>query len=238
MKISLKWLSEFIQIDDYLLKPQELADVLTRAGLEVEEITDKSKELKNVVVGHIKVKGKHPNADKLSLCQVETENGRIDQIVCGAQNHKEGDKVIVALPGAVLPGNFAIKLSKIRDVESQGMLCSEKELGLAAVSDGIKILPADAPTGKSFAEYFGLDDIVMELKVTPNRSDCLSHYGLARELGCLLGRPVKPISPNLKVNAGLGKKDFVSVQIDNADLCLRYSGRSIRGVKVDRKSVV
>lgn len=232
MKISLKWLNDFIKVDDYYTKPQELADLLTKAGLEVEEISDRAKDLKNVIVGHIKTKDKHPNADKLSLCTVETEGGRIDQIVCGAQNHKAGDKVVVALPGAVLPGNFAIKLSKIRDVESKGMLCSDKELGLAAVSDGIRILPADAPTGTAIATYLGLDDITMELKVTPNRADCLSHYGLARELGCVLNRPVKKIEPHVNVMKDTAAKDVVSVAVENSDLCLRYSGRSVRGVKV------
>lgn len=232
MKISLKWLNNFIQVDDYFSKPQELADLLTKAGLEVEEISDRAQDLKKVIVGHIKTKDKHPNADKLSLCTVETENGRIDQIVCGAQNHKAGDKVVVALPGAVLPGNFAIKLSKIRDVESKGMLCSDKELGLSAASDGIRILPSDAPVGASIASYLGLDDITMELKVTPNRADCLSHYGLARELGCVLNRPVRKIEPKVNVMKDANAKDVVSVNIENSDLCLRYSGRSVRGVKV------
>ena len=230
MKISLKWLNDFIQIDDYYQNPQSLADMLTKAGLEVEEIHDRAKDLKNVVVGLIKTKDKHPNADKLSLCQVETENGRVDQIVCGAQNHKAGDKVIVALPGAVLPGNFVIKLSKIRDVESNGMLCSDKELGLATESEGIRILDAKAPTGTSISKYLGLDDVTMELKVTPNRADCLSHYGLARELGCLLNRPVKKIEP--KVNAAKDGKDPINVTVESSDLCIRYSGRSVRNVKI------
>lgn len=230
MKISLKWLNDFIQIDDFYSNPQALADMLTKAGLEVEEIHDRAKDLKNVVVGHIKTKDKHPNADKLSLCQVETENGRVDQIVCGAQNHKAGDKVVVALPGAVLPGNFAIKFSKIRDVESKGMLCSDKELGLAAESEGIRILDPSAPTGTSISKYLGLDDITMELKVTPNRADCLSHYGLARELGCLLNRPVKKIEP--KVTTVKDGKDPIAVKVENSDLCVRYSGRSVRNVKV------
>jgi phenylalanyl-tRNA synthetase beta chain len=232
MKISLKWLNDFIQIEDFYTNPQGLADLLTKAGLEVEEIHDRAKDLKNVVIGHIKTKDKHPNADKLSLCQVETENGRIDQIICGAQNHKAGDKVVVALPGAVLPGNFSIKLSKIRDVESKGMLCSDKELGLAAESEGIRILDQSAPTGSSVSKYLGLDDIIMELKVTPNRADCLSHYGLARELGCLLNRPVKKIEPKVNLMKDASVKDAIHVSVENSDLCLRYSGRSLRNVKV------
>ena len=191
MKMSLKWLTDFVDVSEFYSKPQELADLLTRAGLEVEDIQNKAKDFANVVVGHIKAKDKHPNADKLSLCQVEIAPGKIEQIVCGAQNHKALDKVIVALPGAVLPGDFAIKKSKIRDVESNGMLCSLKELGLATESDGLFILPSDATVGMSYAQYGGYDDIVFELKVTPNRADCLSHYGLAREIGCLINKPVK-----------------------------------------------
>ena len=191
MKISLKWLNDFVDVAEYFENPTALADLLTKAGLEVEEMTNRSKDFQNVVVGLIKIKDKHPNADKLSLCQVEIANGKIEQIICGAQNHKVGDKVIVALPGAVLPGNFAIKKSKIRDIESNGMLCSLKELGLAATSDGIEILSAEATTGVSYAEFAGYNDINFELKVTPNRADCLSHFGLAREIGCLLNKKIK-----------------------------------------------
>ncbi len=233
MKISLKWINEFVDIKNYLAKPQELADLLTKAGLEVEEIHSKAKDLENVVVGYITVKDKHPNADKLSLCQVEIAPGQTTQIVCGAQNHNAGDKVIVALPGAVLPGNFAIKKSKIRDVESLGMLCSFKELGIATdtVSDGIVILDPAAPVGKSYAEYAGLDDVTFELKVTPNRADCLSHYGLAREIGCLINQPVKK-SEILKTFSSSSTKENISLKIENTDLCPRYCGRFITNVKI------
>jgi phenylalanyl-tRNA synthetase beta chain len=145
MKISLKWLNDYVDVSDYFKKTNDLADILTRAGLEVEEIKDLASDLNHVVVGYIKLKDKHPNADKLSMCQVEIAPGVIEQIVCGAQNHKTGDKVIVALPGAVLPGNFIIKKSKIRDIESNGMLCSYKEIGITdLVSDGIVILDTQA----------------------------------------------------------------------------------------------
>lgn len=231
MKISLKWINEFVDIKEYLSNTAGLADILTKAGLEVEEVQDKAKDFQNVVIGHIKVKDKHPNADKLSLCQVEIAGGQVTQIVCGAQNHKAGDKVIVALPGAVLPGNFAIKKSKIRDVESLGMLCSFKELGLADTSDGIVILPADAPTGKNYADYAGFDDVTFELKVTPNRADCLSHYGLAREIGCLINKPV--LKPEvLKSFAAGSTKSKISLKVENTDLCPRYCGRYIQNVKI------
>ena len=231
MKISLKWLNDFVDVKEYFQDTQKLADILTKAGLEVEDIQNKARDFHNVVVGHIHIKDKHPNADKLSLCQVEIASGKIEQIVCGAQNHKQGDKVIVALPGAVLPGNFAIKKSKIRDVESNGMLCSLKELGLATESDGIYILASDAPVGKLYAEYAGHDDIVFELKVTPNRADCLSHYGLAREIGCLLNKPVKV--PEIAQNfTGGSTQDKIKLEVLNSELCPRYCGRYISGVKI------
>ncbi len=231
MKISLKWINDFVDVSEYMNNVQALADILTKAGLEVEEIQNRAADFKNVVVGHIKVKDKHPNADKLSLCHVDIGGGKIEQIVCGAQNHKTGDKVIVALPGAVLPGNFSIKKSKIRDVESNGMLCSLKELGLAESSDGLFILPADAPTGESYAAYGGYDDITFELKVTPNRADCLSHYGLARELGCLLNKPVK--QPEVLTQfVSKSTKDKMKIEVLDTELCPRYTGRYIAGVKI------
>ncbi len=231
MKISLKWLQEYVDVSEYFVKPEELAEALTRAGLEVEEITNRSKDFNKVVIGHILEKDKHPNADKLSLCRVSTGEGEVHQIVCGAQNHKTGDRVIVALPGAVLPGNFAIKKAAVRGVDSGGMLCSLKELGLAKESEGIAILPSDAPVGKSYAEYGGYDDITFELKVTPNRADCLSHFGLAREVACLTGKELKApaAEPTL---ASRSTKQEIALEVKASDLCPRYTGRFIKGVKV------
>jgi phenylalanyl-tRNA synthetase beta chain len=231
MKISLKWLQDFVDVAEYFKKPDELGDLLTRAGLEVEETINRSKDFEHVVTGLILEKDKHPNADKLSVCKVTTGDGVIHQIVCGAQNHKNGDRVIVALPGAVLPGNFAIKKAVVRSVESGGMLCSLKELGLAKESDGIEILPTDAPIGKPYAEYGGHDDVIFELKVTPNRADCLSHYGLAREIACVLGRDLKPLESKLKLSEDSTKKK-VALDVKNADLCPRYAGRYIQGVQI------
>jgi phenylalanyl-tRNA synthetase beta chain len=231
MKISLQWLNDFVDVTEFYQDTQKLADLLTRAGLEVEDIQNKAKDFQNVVVGHIQVKDKHPNSDKLSLCQVEVAPGKVEQIVCGAQNHKQGDKVIVALVGAVLPGNFAIKKAKVRDIESNGMLCSLKELGLATESEGIAILPTDAPVGESYAKFGGYDDIVFELKVTPNRADCLSHYGLAREIGCLLNKPVKNPEVQKKFSSS-STKDKIKLTVENSELCPRYCGRYITGVKI------
>nr|WP_295905714.1 phenylalanine--tRNA ligase subunit beta [uncultured Bdellovibrio sp.] len=231
MKISLKWLQDYVDVAEFFQKPEELAEALTRAGLEVEEITNRAKDFNHVVIGHILEKDKHPNADKLSLCRVSTGEGVVHQIVCGAQNHKSGDRVIVALPGAVLPGNFAIKKSAVRGVDSAGMLCSLKELGLAKESDGIAILPADAPVGKPYAEYAGYDDITFELKVTPNRADCLSHYGLAREVACLFGKELKAPKAEPKTSSQSTKSE-IALEVKAFDLCPRYTGRYIKGVKV------
>ncbi|MBK7962563.1 MAG: phenylalanine--tRNA ligase subunit beta [Bdellovibrionales bacterium] len=239
MKISLRWLSEYIEIADYLNKPEELGEILTRAGLEVEDLQKQGKDLHHVYIGCVLEKSKHPNADKLSLCRVTTGEGQVHQIVCGAQNHKTGDRVAVALPGAVLPGGFAIQKSEIRGVESHGMLCSYKELGVTPTqaegsppsTTGIIIFPEDAPIGKTYVEYAGLDDVIFEFKVTPNRADCLSHYGLARELSALLSRPLKPVQPELQTAAELTSAHF-KVEVKAQDLCPRYTGRLIRQVKV------
>ncbi len=231
MKISLKWINEFVDIQEEIKKPEDLAEKLTRAGLEVEEVINKTKDYNHVVVGLILEKDKHPNADKLSLCRVTTGEGVVHQIVCGAQNHKSGDRIVVALPGAVLPGNFQIKNSKIRGIDSAGMLCSAKELGLPVENDGLLILPTDAPVGKPFAEYKELNDILFVLKVTPNRADSLSHYGLARELSCLLGKELKKITPVIPQDSSAAKSE-VSIEVKASEVCPRYSGRYIANVKV------
>ncbi len=232
MKISLKWLCEHIDVQDFFCQPEELARLLTAAGLEVEEIEDKSTLFKNVVVGRVVTLEKHPNADRLTVCQVDAGEGQMRQIVCGAKNHKAGDKVVVTLPGAILPGHFEIKKSKIRDVESLGMLASESELGLKKESEGIFILPADAPVGKPFAEFAGLDDVVFNINVSPNRADCLSHLGLARELKCLLNRPLRVGDIQMTTSPEVNTKKTLTVQVQDPKLCPRYAGRVIAGVKV------
>lgn len=231
MKISLNWLNEYVDVKEYFKNPAALEKILTDAGLEGEGFDDAAKDFKNVVVGQVKVLGKHPNADKLTLCQIDVGDGQDRQIVCGAKNHKQGDKVVVALPGAVLPGDFAIKLSKIRDVESQGMLCSESELGFKKDAEGIVILPADAKLGTPIAEYYGLNDIIFEVNVTPNRADCLSHIGIAREVACLLGRKITLPSAEIKTG-GDDVKKRIDIQLNNKDMCPRYAGRAVYNVKV------
>lgn len=231
MRISLRILESFgLDLQEYKTSPQKLATLLTDAGLEVEEIIDQGALYSHVVIGEILERNKHPNADQLTLCLVNTGD-KNRRIVCGAKNHKAGDKVVVALPGAVLPGNFAIKVSKIRGEESEGMLCSEKELGLKAESEGILILPTDAPLGDSFAKYFKKDDILLELKVTPNRADCLSHFGLAREISALTGKSYKAnIGP---VNEGReSTKKLIKVNVEDSERAIRYSGRLVKNIKV------
>jgi phenylalanyl-tRNA synthetase beta chain len=231
MKISLRWLNEFVDVNEYFERPDQLANLLTGAGLEVEEIHNLAQQYKFVQIGLILEKDKHPDADKLSVCKVTTGDGVVHQIVCGAKNHKTHDRVIVALPGAILPGNFAIKNSVIRGVSSGGMLCSYKELGMAEVSDGIAILPETAEIGQSFAEYAGMSDVTFELKVTPNRADCLSHLGLAREVACLLNRPFKRTDLKEFVMVGAAGADF-NIEVLDPEMCPRYTGRIIRGIKV------
>jgi phenylalanyl-tRNA synthetase beta chain len=231
MKISLKWLNTYIDIAEYFDKPDVLAEKLTRAGLEVESIVNHAKQFEHVVIGLILEKKQHPNADRLTLCQVSTGNGKVHQIVCGAKNHNANDRVVVALPGAILPGDFAIKRSQIRGVDSEGMLCSESELGLKAESEGILLLPTDAPIGESFASYQGLDDVVFELKVTPNRADCLSHFGLAREIKALIDRPIdlpfKPFAPLTQRS-----RECIQVSVEDSVRCPRYTACVIKGVKI------
>lgn len=218
---------------DFSKKPEELSEILTFAGLEVDGIEDRAKDLNRVVVGEIVHLEKHPQADKLTLCQVNVGKLENFQIVCGAKNHKQKDKVVVALPQAVLPGNFKIKVSKIRGIESSGMLCSETELGLSSKSDGILILPQEAPVGEDYSKYAGLDDIIFDIYITTNRGDCMGHLGIAKELSCLLDRPMK--IPDFKLQTSdKFTQSSIRVDLKNKKSCLRYSGRSMRGVKIKK----
>ena len=230
MKLSLNWISDFIDLGDYTSKPEELGKLLTSVGIEVESIEDLKSRFKNMVVGHLITVDKHPNAEKLTLCQVDVGDGKNRQIVCGAKNHKAGDKVVVTLPGAVLPSGLEIKLSKIRDVESQGMLASESELGLKEESEGILLLSKDTKVGAAIADVLGLNDVILEVSVTPNRADCLSHYGIARELSTLLNKPLKKPKMDFKMGAG-STKSKVSVDIKSKS-CTRYAGRLVENVKI------
>lgn len=228
MLISLNWLKQYVDIKENI---DELANALTMIGQEVEAIEIQGKHLDKVVIGQIIEFDKHPNADKLTLLKVNIGEEEPLQIVCGAKNHKLNDKVVVAKIGAVLPGDFKIKKNKIRDVESQGMLCSQVELGIGEDKSGIIILPEDAPIGKEYREYLNLTDVIFELEITPNRPDCLSHIGIAREIAAYYGRKVK--YPIIDLRESIESVNtLIKVNIEDKDRCKRYMGRIIKNVEV------
>jgi phenylalanyl-tRNA synthetase beta chain len=227
MKVTYNWLKEFVDFD---LSPEELADVLTMLGLEVEGMEKQGCGMDDVVVAMVEEKRQHPNADKLSLCRVNNGTETLD-VVCGAQNFKQGDTVALAQIGATLPGDFKIKRSKIRGEESCGMLCSEKELGLAEESAGIMVLPDGLPLGTPLFEALGLKDTLLEIGLTPNRADCLSVAGIAREIAAKLGTRVR--YPDTTIAEGVDAVDAViSVTVEDADLCPRYAARYISGCRI------
>jgi len=227
MKVSYNWLKEFVDFD---LSVDELAHMLTMLGLEVDAIERTGEGLDDVVVAVVEERAQHPNADKLSLCRVNN-GSEILNIVCGAQNFKTGDKVVLAQVGAVLPGDFKIKRSKIRGEESFGMLCSEKELGLADESAGIMVLADDLQLGTPVFQALGLKDTVFEIGLTPNRADCLSVIGVAREIAAKLGKEVHYNLPEVKEGVE-PISEIASVQIDDPDLCPRYTARYISGCTI------
>ena len=182
-----------------------------------------------MVVAQILDSTPHPNADRLSVCCVDPGDGQIRQIVCGAKNYRVGDKVPLALPGAILPGDFEIKIGKLRGVESHGMMCSAKELGLGEGHEGLLILPPSAKVGASISDLYP-SDVVLDLEVTPNRPDLLSHYGIAREIAALRQVPLEP-PPFRQISAVQESCTRISVEA-GPDLCPFYSARRIRGVKI------
>ena len=239
MKILTSWLNEFVDLGDFKDNVEGLAQKLTDAGLEVESI-EKQGHIDQLVVGHILDLKKHPNADKLTVCQVDVGSGENQQIICGATNHQAGDKVCVALPGCVLPGDFKIKKSKIRGEQSAGMLCSDQEMNLSEESQGIHILSQEAPVGVLVGDYLNFKDTVMDIGVTPNRADCLSHWGLAREVSCLIKSPLKSNFkeegeknlPNKKSSSDSASSFDMKLRVDNTEMCPRFTGVVIQGLKV------
>src|SRR5687767_14787681 len=234
MKITLNWLKDYV---DFSGTPEDLRERLTMLGLEVEGMQKLGGEFQGVVVAQVLTCDKHPNADKLSVCRVADGQGE-RQIVCGAKNFNVGDKVPLILPGATLPAAageppLAIKAGKIRGVESQGMMCSPKELGLAADAEGLLILSNDAKVGQAFAEHLGRagSDTIYDLEVTPNRPDLNSVIGIAREISAVTGQPLKIPTP-APPEADEAAEKFVRVRIDNTELCPRYAARVIHGVRI------
>jgi phenylalanyl-tRNA synthetase beta chain len=234
MKVTLNWLKEYVEFD---WSPEELADRLTLIGMEVEGIEKLGGAFEGVVVAAVLSSEKHPNADKLSVCKVADGKGE-RQIVCGAVNYKVGDKVPLALPGATLTAApnqppFTIKTGRIRGVESQGMMCSPNELGLAEESDGLMILPPEAPVGQPFAEFLGRagSDVVYDLEITPNRPDLNSVIGIAREISAATGNTLRFPEVSLE-ESDAAVETFVRVQIEDPELCPRYTARVIRGATI------
>ena len=227
MKVSVNWLSDFVKID---LSPEELSDRLTMAGLEVEGCTPVGKEFDGILVGKILSLVPHPQAGKLSVCQVDVKT-QVVPIVCGAANIGVSDRVPVALPGFVLPNNTRIEKAEIRGELSFGMMCSESELGLGEDVSGIMILPESSRPGEAIASELQLEDWILDISITPNRGDCLSILGIAREVTAILGVPLRPVGT--KVREGktpIG--ELTSVQIKDEDLCARYAARVIREVTI------
>src|SRR5947207_14276093 len=224
MKFFVNWLGEFVDLPE---DPEEIADLLTRAGVETKNIETRGANIDNVMVSQITASSRHPNADRLTVCEVNDGSGTQRQIVCGATNYKVGDKVPLALPGAKLPNGTEIRKSKLRGVESEGMLCSAIELGLGSDASGLLILSPEAKIGASISDLFP-NDTILDVEITPNRGDLLSHFGLAREIAALTGkklraetRPVKPVKL---------VKD--SVKISALRECPFFSARKIDNVKV------
>ncbi|MBB6669718.1 phenylalanine--tRNA ligase subunit beta [Cohnella nanjingensis] len=237
MNVSYRWLSEYIDLSG--IEPQRLAEMLTRGGIEIDAVPSRNLGVSKTVVGYVKHKEKHPDADKLNVCTVDAGLGEDLQIVCGAPNVAAGQKVPVALVGAKLPGDLAIKNAKLRGVESQGMICSARELGIndkllpKELQEGILVLPADTEIGADILEVLGLNDSVLELDLTPNRSDCLSMLGVAYEASALTGRPLRLPEPEKELYPSADKTaDRVSVSIEAEALCPHYAARYIKGVKI------
>jgi len=229
MLVSLKWLKDYVDIE---LPVEELADKLTMAGLEVDSIKEIKPEFTGVVVGKIISLAKHPDADKLSLCEVST--GReVLPIVCGAPNTAIGQKVPLAQVGAVLPGGFKVKSSKIRGVQSEGMLCSEEELGIGSDNTGIMVLPEEFAPGDDLSRSEAFRDFVLDVGVTPNRSDCLSVIGMAREVAALTGKKLRyPEISFTETEENINQ--VTSVKIIDPELCPRYTARIIRNIKISQ----
>jgi phenylalanyl-tRNA synthetase beta chain len=226
MKVSLNWLREFVELPP---DTQALCDLLTQAGVEVEDVETHGVAIDKVVVAQILESIQHPNADRLSVTKIDDGSGTPRQIVCGAKNYKVGDKVPVALPGAVLPGDFKIKVGKLRGVESEGMLCSGKELGIPDDADGLLILPQTATVGAPISDLYPADTI-LDLEITPNRSDLLSHFGIAREVAALTGK--KAQIPEWTVVQPVKEKPL-EVAVETNEFCV-YSAMLIKGVKIAR----
>ncbi len=236
MRVSYEWLKTMVAVPD---DPKDLVAEYTRTGTEVEAVEQVGASLDNVVTGMVVSKNAHPDSDHLWVTTVDVGRANVDkdgnpvplQIVCGAQNFNEGDHIVVALVGAELPGGVKIKKSKLRGVESCGMNCSARELGMGSDHSGILILPEIAPLGMPFTQYMGMSDVVLDCEITPNRPDCLSMIGMARETGAILKEEYHVDLPAVH-ESERRVEDLVSVRIEDPELCQRYVARVVSGVKI------
>lgn len=227
MKISENWLKEFVAVD---ADAAEIAERLSFAGIEVAAVTPAIPAFQKVIVGKVEKLSAHPSADKLKVCQVETGKGALIQIVCGAANVRAGMRAPVILVGGQLPDGTIIKQAALRGVDSHGMLCSAKELGLSEEATGLMALPDDAPLGTDLRAYLGGDDEVIEIEITPNRGDCLGVLGLARELSALYDLPLK-LADLAAIPAAV--KDIFPVENKATEACPVYGGRVVKGLRAD-----
>ncbi|WP_239614886.1 phenylalanine--tRNA ligase subunit beta [Cohnella mopanensis] len=237
MNVSYRWLSDYIDLSG--IAAQELAEMMTRGGIEIDSVPSRNAGVSGVVVGYVKTREKHPDADKLSVCTIDAGTGEDLQIVCGAANIGADMKVPVAMVGAKLPGGLDIKRAKLRGVESQGMICSARELGIndkllpKEQQEGILILPADTEIGRDILDVLALNDSILELDLTPNRSDCLSMLGVAYEVAALTGRPLNLPEPKKDIYPTSDRtSDHVRVTISAKEHCSLYAARYIKGVKI------
>lgn len=231
MLLSINWLKEYVK---FTQTPEQVADILTQGGFEVEEIIRYGDDFENVVIGQIKTIVNHAEANKLSVCKVDVGKKQLLKIVCGATNIKPGQRVPVVLVGAKLPNDLKIERRRIRGIDSEGMICAADELGLGTDHKGIMILDDQLRLGQNFGQAMGLKDVVLDLSLTPNRPDSFSVIGLAREFAALSGQ--KFITPKLKLveSTKYSTKKLLSVSVKDEKLCPKYTARVIKGVKVTR----
>ncbi|MCX5798892.1 MAG: phenylalanine--tRNA ligase subunit beta, partial [Proteobacteria bacterium] len=228
MKIPFEWLKEFVVID---MEPYELAKRLTMRGLEVESIEEQKPSFDGVFVGKITAIDRHPNAKNLSICKIDTGKDVL-LIVCGAKNITVGKKVPLVLSGSQLADGFIVEKKVIRGIESMGMLCSERELGLSDDHSGIFILPESLEIGNQLNDADGMKDVIFDINVPPNRGDCLSLYGIAREVASILNQKAKLPIFKLEQQGTENIKNYISLEVLNSDACPRYVLRIIKGISI------
>ena len=239
MRVSYEWLKSMVDVPE---DPQDLVREFVRTGTEVEAVERVGADITNVVTSQVVEKVPHPDSDHMFVCKMDVGMRNVDengnpvpvQVVCGAQNFEKGDKTVTALVGATLPGDVKIKKGKLRGVESYGMNCSSRELGMDSDHSGIMILPADTPVGLDFIEWKGMSDTVIDCEITPNRPDCLSMCGMAVEVSAMLDEDTHMDLPSIQnESADFGRTaDLVDVKIDDPELCGRYTARVVRNVKI------